>query len=173
MLPIGQIKLSGEKMIPALALFNKVKLIGALVVVAAVVGFMLYMQHLRKTIDVLEANAIVLETNVELLEGAIETQKEVITKQRADHENVVLKMKQLDEASNKYNQEIENLRSKFNTRSSGDPRDFKKITKRKPKLVENIVNKASREAMDCLEAATGGEMNAKSNSQCPSIVGAN
>jgi hypothetical protein len=76
-------------------------------------------------------------------------------------------------------EEVKNIVDKFNVNAKGESRDIGKIAFRKPRAMERLVNRGTRNALRCLEIASGAiltekEKNAKTestiNRECPTIA---
>ena len=160
-------------MIPLLGLFSNAKLIMAGVIAIAVAGAFLYIKNLQATVETLKANQIQLE-------GAVELQTVVIERQKEDNEQITMSLKSIQNINSKLQGEMEALQNRFKrSTATGKSRNFGAIARKKSKLVENIVNKATINSLRCLEIATNSpltkeELNASKkstiNSECPSIA---
>ena len=90
--------------------------------------------------------------------------------------------RELAEQTTKHRAEVDALSRKFSQDAKGQPRDFGQFAKEKPELVERLVNRGTKNAMRCLEIASGAprtpeELAAKSateiNKECPTIANPN
>ena len=88
----------------------------------------------------------------------------------------------LSDIVGKHKAEVDALSKKFSQDAKGQPRDFGQFAKEKPELVERLVNRGTKNAMRCLEIASGAprteaEINAKTaseiNKECPAIANPN
>ena len=109
--------------------------------VLLVVGmFYLHYQHIKKE------NRILKENNAKL-ELAVETQQETIEFMKRDIESIKSTQKELTKKSAQYENDLDELRTKF----TKNGRDFGKIAKQKPGLVEGIINKGTKDTFNCFE----------------------
>ena len=90
--------------------------------------------------------------------------------------------KSLQDLNVKNQEEIRKLTDKFNVKANGDKRDFGTLAAVKPKVIEKLVNRGTKNSVRCLEILTGAphtekEINAKltseTNRECPSIANLN
>ena len=131
-------------------MFGSVRVIIMAVLFFGIAGAGVYVMKLRSDNAILVANQIQLELSVE-------SQKQVIAKQKED---------------------INALDKRFNKGA----RDFGKLANEKPKLVEKLINKGSLRAGRCIEIAGGSPLTEKEllatkkseiNTECPSIANPN
>lgn len=117
--------------------------------VLILLGF-LYFQYTQNVIQNLKNNNV-------LLENSVEKQQETINQINSDFS----KYKEINETINdnriKNEKQVQDLYKKFN--KSG--RNFEELLRKKPQLLENIINRASGEMIECYEYHTG-----KSNTSC-------
>ena len=145
-------------------IFGGVKMVMVGVLVAAIAGAGIYVMKLQRD------NAILKENQIKL-EASVESQKKVIAQQAEDFGKILA-------ANEKMNNLINDLDKRFNKGG----RDFGKVAKEKPKVIERIINKGSDNALRCLEIAMGAELTDKEkaatkkseiNRECPSIANPN
>jgi len=154
-------------------MFGTFKLVMVGILVSSLAGAGLYVMKLRSDNAILKANQIKLEE-------AVASQQEVIAQQKADFENIMAANKKLQDTRDILQQELENLDDKFNkTNASGKKRDIGDLAVNRPESVERVINRASDNALRCVEIAMGApltekELNATKpseiNSECPSIA---
>ena len=152
-------------------MFGSVRVIIMAVVFIGISGVGVYVMKLRSDNAILQANQIQLELS-------IESQKQVIAKQKEDFGKIL-------EANKKMNTLVNNLQKDNNAldkRFNKGARDFGKLAKEKPKLVEKLVNRGSERAGRCIEIAGGSPLTEKEinatkkseiNTECPSIANPN
>ena len=124
-------------------------------------GGYLYVQKLQKD------NAILKENQLKL-EGAVEEQKQVIEKQAEDFRKIRDTLTKLEEVNKKLEQDKADLSKRLGKHDIGN------LAENKPKLVEKIINGASKSAARCVEIASGSplteeELNGTPNRECPSF----
>jgi len=143
-------------------------------VIAALSAFW-YVSGLRA--DLQQATA-----NVETLEGAVQEQKDAMTRMREEQAQIRQINSELRSINEQQEQEIDSLRNRFNTTASGEIRDFAQLAAQKPGLVENAINNGSADAMRCMELASGAKpteeerdatTKSQANSICPSLANPN
>ena len=152
-------------------MFGSVRVIIMAVVFIGISGVGVYVMKLRSDNAILQANQIQLELS-------IESQKQVIQKQKEDFGKILEANKKMNKLVNNLQKDIDALDKRFNKGA----RDFGKLALEKPKLIEKIVNRGSERATRCVEIAGGSpltesEINATKkseiNTECPSIANPN
>jgi hypothetical protein len=146
-----------------------IKAIVALVIVAIIAGGAWYVTGLRADLAVSEMN------NQKLQEG-IQAQQALMDQMRADIAQIQSINADLQNQNEKQKQDVATLAKKF------DKRDLGVVAAEKPELVERLVNRGSKNAIRCLEIASGSpltetEKNAKTpteaNRECPNLINPN
>ena len=122
-------------------------------------GGYLYVQKLQKD------NAILKENQLKL-ESAVEDQKLVIEQQAEDFRKIRNTLTKLEEVNKKLEQDKADLNKRLGKHDIGN------LAENKPKLVEKIINGASKSAARCVEIASGSplteeELNGTPNRECP------
>jgi chromosome segregation ATPase len=152
-------------------MFGSVRVIIMAVVFLGISGVGIYVMKLRSDNAILEANQIQLELS-------IESQKQVIAKQKEDFSKILEANKKMNTLVNNLQKDINALDKRFNKGA----RDFGKLANEKPKLVEKLVNRGSLRAGRCIEIAGGSPLTEKEinatkkseiNTECPSIANPN
>lgn len=148
---------------------NAIKAIAVIIVVVVVAGGFWYISNLK-------ANLAVSKLNEEKLQGAIETQQEVIESMKRDLAHIQEVNKELSNKVDAAKRDADALAEKFNKR------DFGTISAAKPKVAEKLVNRGTAAVARCFEIASGAplteeEKNATKvseiNRECPSIANPN
>jgi hypothetical protein len=131
----------------------------------------------------LKADNAILKENAIKLENAVSSQQAVIDQQKKDFENILQANKELNALKLTLTKELEALDDKFNkTNASGKKRDIGDLAVNRPESVERVINRASDNAVRCVEIAMGAELTEKEinatkkseiNSECPSIANPN
>lgn len=152
-------------------MFGSVRVIIMAVVFIGISGVGVYVMKLRSDNAILQANQIQLELS-------IESQKQVIAKQKEDFGKILEANKKMNTLVNNLQKDINALDKRFNKGA----RDFGKLANEKPKLVEKLVNRGSLRAGRCIEIAGGSPLTEKEinatkkseiNTECPSIANPN
>ena len=152
-------------------MFGSVRVIIMAVVFIGISGVGVYVMKLRSDNAILQANQIQLELS-------IESQKQVIQKQKEDFGKILEANKKMNKLVNNLQKDIDALDKRFNKGA----RDFGKLAKEKPKLVEKLINRGSDRAGRCVEIAGGSPLTEKEikatkkseiNTECPSIANPN
>ena len=149
-------------------MFGTIKLffIGALI--ASLVGAGAYVMKLRSDNAILQANQIKLES-------AVADQKQLIEKQQADFQEILVANQEMNKLVGALKKDLDDLDKRFNKKN----RDFGKLAIEKTKVIERIMNKGSVNAQRCIEIASGAELTEKEknatkkseiNPECPSIA---
>jgi DNA-binding protein H-NS len=157
-------------------MFGTFKLVMVGILVSSLAGAGLYVMKLRSDNAILKANQIKLEE-------AVSSQQEIIEQQKQDFESIMNANKKLQETKEILSKELANLDDKFNkTNASGKKRDIGDLAVNRPSSVEKVINRASDNALRCVEIAMGAELTEKEinavkpseiNSECPSIANPN
>ena len=157
-------------------MFGTFKLVMVGILVSSLAGAGLYVMKLRSDNAILKANQIKLEE-------AVSSQQEIIEQQKQDYESIMSANKKLQETKEILSQELANLDEKFNkTNASGKKRDIGDLAVNRPSSVEKVINRASDNALRCVEIAMGAELTEKEinavkpseiNSECPSLANPN
>ena len=152
-------------------MFGSVRVIIMAVVFIGISGVGVYVMKLRSDNAILQANQIQLELS-------IESQKQVIQKQKEDFGKILEANKKMNKLVSNLQKDIDALDKRFNKGA----RDFGKLALEKPKLIEKIVNRGSERAPRCVEIAGGSPLTEKEllatkkseiNTECPSIANPN
>ena len=152
-------------------IFGYAKMAITLVMIIGIGGALTYMFKLRADNAVLKANNLVLEQSVE-------SQKKVIEQQKQDFQSIIETNKKLTTLSNNLQQELNDLDKRF---TKGD-RDIGKTAIAKDKVIQRIINKATANALRCVEISSGATLTEKEllatkkseiNTECPSIANPN
>ena len=146
------------------------------ILVSSLAGAGLYVMKLRSDNAILKANQIKLEE-------AVASQQELIEQQKADFETIMAANKKLQVTRDILQNELQNLDDKFNkTNASGKTRDIGDLAVNRPESVERVINRASDNALRCVEIAMGSPLTEKEinavkpseiNSECPSLANPN
>ena len=142
-------------------MFSSLKIGLVLVLLAGAGGGYLYVQKLQKDNATLKANQIKLES-------AVEDQKAVIESQAEDFKKIRSTLTKLEEEKAKLEKDKADLSKRLGKHDIGN------LAENKPKLVEKIINGASKSAARCVEIASGSplteeELNGTPNRECPSF----
>ena len=124
-------------------------------------GGYLYINKLQKDNATLKSNQIKLES-------AVEDQKQVIEQQAEDFRKIRNTLDKLEEVNKKLQKDKDDLAKRLGKHDIGN------LAENKPKLVEKIINGASKSAARCIEIASGSplteeELNGTPNRECPSF----
>jgi len=152
-----------------------VKAIAMLAMVALIAATGWYVTNLKADLVMSEAN------NAKLQDG-IKEQQALMDQMRRDVQQIQDINRDLQESANRQRAEVDALTKKFSQDARGNPRDFGQFAAERPDLVEKLVNRGTRNAMRCLEIASGSprteqEINAKTaseiNKECPALANPN
>ena len=154
----------------------------ALIASVVLAGFWAYDEYhtLQKDLIKTQANLAQSKANSDLLEKEVKNQQIVLEQQIKDFEQIKKANQQLDTINKKLVVEFKQLDDKFNKiNASGEKRDIGNLAVQKTRSVEKIVNRASANALRCVEIAMGSPLTDKEknatkkseiNSECPSIA---
>ena len=152
-----------------------VKAIVVLLIVAIVAAGGWYVMNLK-------ADLAISEENSKRLQEGVREQQALMKQMAEDIAKIQDINRELAEQTTKHRAEVDALSRKFSQDAKGQPRDFGQFAKEKPELVERLVNRGTKNAMRCLEIASGAprtseELAAKSateiNKECPAIANPN
>lgn len=152
-----------------------IKAVVALLIVAMLIATGWYVTNLK-------ADLVMSENNNAKLQEGIREQHELLAQMQRDIGQIQEMNKSLQETTQKHRADVEALTKKFSQDARGAPRDFGQLAAEKPDLVERLVNRGTRNAMRCLEIASGAprteqELAAKNaseiNKECPAIANPN
>ena len=152
-------------------MFGTIKLIVIAGIIAAAGFGLYYVSNLQKELAV-------SKINTEKLESAVAIQKEVIATQKQEFEQIRQANTQIMNALQETQSRLATLNSKFDTKANGEARDLNALALAKPKVIEKVINKASKKAMRCIEIASGAPVTAEelsvtklseANNECPHI----
>ena len=152
-------------------IFGQLRMIMTMVIVAGLAGGVIYVNKLRSDNAILKANQLQLEASVE-------SQKQVIAKQKEDFQAIMKANKELGVLINNLKKDLQDLDKRFTKKK----RDIGKLAIERSKAIERIINSASDKAARCIEIASGSplteqEINAtlksQINTECPSIANPN
>lgn len=152
-----------------------VKAIVALIITVIVAAGGWYVMNLK-------ADLAISEENSKRLQEGVREQQALMKQMAEDIAKIQDINRELAEQTTKHRAEVDALSRKFSQDAKGQPRDFGQFAKEKPELVERLVNRGTKNAMRCLEIASGAprtpeELAAKSateiNKECPAIANPN
>ena len=130
----------------------------------------------------LKADLAVSEMNAKTLQDGIAEQQALMIKMQEDIKTIQETNSRLQNLTEEQKREVDTLSKKFSQDAKGNPRDFGALAAERPELVERLVNRGTKNAMRCLEIASGAprteaEINAKTsseiNKECPAIANPN
>lgn len=130
----------------------------------------------------LKADLAVSEMNAKTLQEGIKEQQDLMNRMQEDIKTIQETNERLQNLTEEQKKEVETLSRKFSQDAKGQPRDFGALAAERPELVERLVNRGTKNAMRCLEIASGAprteaELNAKTsseiNKECPAIANPN
>jgi len=147
----------------------------ALIMTVVIAGGLWYVSNLK-------ADLVQSQENARRLQEGIQEQKDLLKQMVEDVAAIQQTNRDLQNLAERYRGEVDTLTKKFSQVARGNPRDFGQLARERPELVERLVNRGTRNAMRCLELASGAvhtreELAAKSsgeiNKECPAIANPN
>jgi biopolymer transport protein ExbB/TolQ len=156
-------------------MFGTVRIIAILIIVIIVVASLWYVTSMREQLAISKQNN-------EKLNQAVVMQQELIEQVKKDVGLIQEANKELSSTIQAQNKDLNSLQSRFNTNADGSSRDIGQLATTNTKSIERAVNRGSRNAVRCLEIASGApltveERTAKTaseiNRECPSIANPN
>ena len=121
--------------------------LGFLLLVSAV-GFKLHYDKSKAEIENLRGQLKVAAANQETLESEIEQQNAQLLSQQQKASEMMAQVGELQKANKEATAEVASLRAKF------AKHDLNMLSLRKPKLIEKIINKGTKEVFDELAVIT-------------------
>lgn len=130
----------------------------------------------------LKANLAVSEINNRTLEQGIADQRAEIQKMQQDISAIQQANIALSESNSRARADVIALQEKFSQDARGQSRDFGVLAKERPELIQRLVNRGTRNAVRCLEIASGAPRtpeeiaavtSSEINKECPSIANPN
>lgn len=149
-------------------MFGTVKIVFVALLISSIAGAGLYVMKLRSDNAILKANQIELEKSVE-------SQKELLQKQKEDFEDILESNKQLNQLISTLKKDLDELDKRFNKKK----RDVGKLAIERTESIERIFNNGSNNAVRCIELASGAphteeELKATKkseiNPECPALA---
>ena len=134
-------------------------------------GGAMYVMKLRSDNAILKANQIQLEQS-------INSQKDLLEKQKKDFDEILKVNKEMNKLISNLKKDLDDLDKRFNK----GKRDVVKLAIEKTKVIERIINKGGKNAQRCIELASGAEHTEKEimatkkseiNPECPSLANPN
>ena len=141
-----------------------IRLIIIVFVLTTVGGAYVYVKKLQNDLRVSQENNAKQEI-------AIQEQQQLIEQQIEDNKAIVESMNELKDTNKVLQGSIKDLQDKFHkVNASGEKRDIGALAVEKPGLVEKVINTAGKNALRCVEIASGSplterETNANRKSQ--------
>lgn len=127
----------------------------------------------------LRADLAVSQENTKKMAAAVELQKQVIEQMQADQKKIQELNQQLADTVKSQQKDMQSLADRFSTNADGTRRDLGEIAVQKPASVERAINKGTKNALRCIEIASGAplteqEKNATKadeiNKECPALA---
>ena len=155
--------------------FSVVKVVAYLGIVIIIAGGLWYVMNLKAELATSEANNKILENSISQQSAVIEQMKVDIAQIQRINEEVNAEL-------GRQREEVKNLVNRFNVNARGESRDIGKIAVKKPRAMQRLINRGTKNALRCLEIATGAErtekeLNAKKeseiNRECPTLANPN
>ena len=124
-------------------------------VLTTVGGAYVYVKKIQNDLRVSQENNAKLEL-------ATQEQQKLIEQQIEDNKAFVGSMNELKETNNVLQDSIKDLNDKFHkVNASGEKRDIGALATQKPNLVERVINTAGKNALRCVEIASGSPLTDK------------
>ena len=154
---------------------STIKAVAALLIVAILAAGAWYVINLK-------ADLAISQENARQLQQGIKDQQELMSQMRDDIRKIQKANADLIALTAQQRAEVESLRQKFSQDARGFPRDFGQLAAERPETIQRLMNAATRNAMRCLEIASGSprtesELAAKNsseiNKECPALANPN
>lgn len=155
-----------------MSILSSIKMVGVSGAIIALIGAFWYVLDIRVDLE----RSI---NNVGQLRESISIQHDTIKRIQDEQTRIGQINDDLMALDSAINEDAQNLQRRFETSSSGQYRDLGLLAYQRPGLVERVINNGTRDALRCLEIASGDtltedETNAvrqsQANTVCPSIA---
>tara|TARA_B100000470_G_C19736026_1_gene366846 strand:- start:505 stop:996 length:492 start_codon:yes stop_codon:yes gene_type:complete len=124
-------------------------------VLTTVGGAYVYVKKIQNDLRVSQENNAKLEL-------ATQEQQKLIEQQIEDNKAIVTSMNELKDTNDVLQNSIKDLNDKFHkVNASGEKRDIGALATQKPNLVERVINTAGKNALRCVEIASGSPLTDK------------
>lgn len=156
-------------------IFSKLKVFAIAGVLVTLTGAFWYVSGLRA--DLMQESG-----NNQILENSIASQQAVIEQMQRDFEEIRETNRVLIVEAERQKAEVQNLSNRLNTTATGQSRDFGLLAAQRPSAIQRLVNRGTKNAMRCLELASGAEptgeelaatLSSQINPECPSLANPN
>lgn len=156
-------------------IFSQLKVIAIAGALVALVGAFWYVSGLR-------ADLMQEKLNNQILEDSIASQQLDIKQMQEDFKDIRAVNAALAEEANRQKEEVRNLADRLNTTATGRSRDFGLLASERPRAIKRLVNRGTKNAMRCLELASGAQLtkeeldatlSSQINPECPSLANPN
>lgn len=140
------------------------KLVGIVGIIGlAVIGYF-YVQHLQDSLKLEKANnAVLLET--------VKSTKQTMDNLRVDVQAIQTGVTKMNGELAKSREDVKALDKKFTETKSGEKRNLENLAAKHPQLIENAINKGTKEAARCNQLVTGAKPEpGEKNSLCPGLL---
>lgn len=151
---------------------SRIKIILISVLLVFIAGAFYYVSGLR-------ADLQQSQINNERLNTGIQEQQKLIDQMQKDFSEIKRINREINDENERQQREITALTNRFNSRSSGEARDFGNLASKRPDSMERLINKGTANAARCLELASGAEhttqelsavLPSQINTECPELA---
>lgn len=152
--------------------------IKTIIITSVLLGFAAALWHVTG----LRADLITEKTNNKVLQEKITEQQRVVIQIKKDLEDIKAINISLSNETTRQRVEMQSLIDRFNTTATGQSRDFGLLALRRPTTMQRLVNRGTRNAMRCLELASGAphttaelavSNSSQANPECPRLANPN
>lgn len=152
-----------------------IRAVVAVIITVIIAGGLWYFSNLK-------ADLVQSRENARRLEEGVREQQALMQQMTEDLKQIQSINRELHTTAERHRDEVDALTKKFSQDARGQSRDFGVMARERPELVERLVNRGTKNAMRCLEIASGApltaqELAAKSSSEinreCPAIANPN
>lgn len=156
-------------------MFAVIRLILILAILGGIGGGLWWVTNLR-------AELAVTAENNRKMEEAVLQQKIAMEQMQAEQKQIREANDALSNTIKSQNQDMNALKNRFNTNADGSARDIGKIAIQKPASIERAVNRGTKNALRCIEIASGSPLTSEEssanttgeiNKECPGIANPN
>ena len=154
-----------------MGLLTGAKIFAVLAILTILGSGFTYVMSLRSDLAISESNNVTLQNSVSDLKVSILKQEK---KAKEDRKNI-LEIQQINMSisttNNEMQKEMQKLHRRFDIKANGQSRDFGKIARAKPGLINNIINEATVRSNRCFAIVAGAKIEeGEKNVECQDII---
>lgn len=141
-----------------------IKLIGLAGIGILAAAAFFYVQHLQDSLKIEKANnAVLMDT--------VKSAKQSVDNLRNDVQAIQTGVTAMNAELAKSRKDVQDLNKRFTETKSGEKRNLENLAAKHPKLIEDAINRGTKEAARCNQLVTGAKPEpGEKNSICPGLL---